>query len=116
MTIRDSCSGLVAYRDFDQAGFDVWLFERDNVPGGNWHYTEEAHTKTPIPDADISVGDFVPSLPPESVTFPYYERYQGELSEETLRIHRSPKLVWKNLLTSTPPVRALTESCYICGN
>lgn len=63
-------SGLVAYRDFAHAGFDVYLFERDTVPGGTWHYTEEAHTKTPMPNADISVGDFVPSLPPEGVALP----------------------------------------------
>jgi cation diffusion facilitator CzcD-associated flavoprotein CzcO len=109
-------SGLVAYRDFAQAGFDVWLFERDTVPGGTWHYTEEAHTKTPVPNADISVGDFVPSLPPEGVALPYEENYEGEVSEETLRVHRSPKPIWKSLRTSTPPVRALTfQSRHVRG-
>ena len=111
-----SYSGLVAYCDFAQAGLDVWLFERDTVPGGTWHYIKEAHTKTPMPNANVSVGDFVPSLPPEGVVLPYEEPYEGEMSEETLRVHRSPKPIWKSLRTSTPPVRALAfQSRHVRG-
>ena len=115
LTTITSYSGLVAYRDFAQAGFDVWLFERDTVPGGTWHYTEEAYTKTPIPNADLSVGDFVPSLPPEGVVFPYEEHYEGEMSEETWRVHRAPKPIWKSLRTSNPRVRELSFQRHVHG-
>ena len=72
-----SHSGLVAYREFTQAGFDVFLFERDTVPGGAWHYTKDGYTNKPISNADVSIGNFVPSLPPEGVTLPYEEHYEG---------------------------------------
>jgi hypothetical protein len=62
-----------------------------------------------MPDADISIGDFVPSFPPEGVALPHEEHYEGEVSEETLRVHRAPKPIWKSLRTSTPPVRALNS-------
>ncbi|KAG6825284.1 hypothetical protein H0H92_004159 [Tricholoma furcatifolium] len=62
--------GLVSYREFVNAGFDVRLFERDYVPGGNWHYTDEAPVDAPIPNIDTSVADFTPSLPPKGAALP----------------------------------------------
>ncbi|KAG6840677.1 hypothetical protein C0991_005138 [Blastosporella zonata] len=67
--------GLVNYREFVKAGFDVRLFERDNTPGGNWHYTDEIPLDAPIPNDDISVADFTPSLPPQGAKLPYEEVY-----------------------------------------
>lgn len=96
-------SGLAAYHELDKAGYDVYLFERDTVPGGNWHYTDETPVKEPIPNADVSVGDFVPSLPPEGARLPYEEHYEGNVSDEMLRAHRGPKPIWNSLQTNAPP-------------
>lgn len=61
----------MAYREFSQAGFEhVRVFERDDVPGGNWHYTEETPLHAPVPNADPVIGDFVPSLPPRGKSLP----------------------------------------------
>ncbi|KAG6824148.1 hypothetical protein H0H93_002505, partial [Arthromyces matolae] len=63
--------GLLSYREFTKAGFDVHLFERDYIPAGNWHYTEETPVDAPIPNAEIAISDFTPSLPPPGVVLPF---------------------------------------------
>jgi cation diffusion facilitator CzcD-associated flavoprotein CzcO len=99
-----SYSGLVAYHELAEAGFDVQLFECDTVPGGNWHYTDETPVKVPIPNTDISVSDFMPSLPPEGVKLPYEEHFKGKVSDDMLRGHRGPKPIWKSLQANAPAV------------
>ncbi|KAJ7694822.1 FAD/NAD(P)-binding domain-containing protein [Mycena rosella] len=102
-------SGLIAYREFSAAGFaDVRVFERDDVPGGNWHYTEETPVDAPIPNADPSVGDFVPSLPPPGTSLPV-EKYYSD-GEAKWREHRGPKPVWESLESNAPaPIQQITE-------
>jgi cation diffusion facilitator CzcD-associated flavoprotein CzcO len=98
-------SGLIAYREFSRAGYDVHVFERDNSPGGNWHYTEETHPNVSVPNKNISVGDFTPSLPPTGAKLPYIEVYQNEkIGEELQRDHRSPKPIWASLSSNVPAV------------
>lgn len=81
------------------------LFERDNVPGGNWHFTEETAPDVPIPNRDISVGDYIPSLPPKGASFPYTEVYRNvERNAERKREHRGPKPIWDSLTSNTPAV------------
>ena len=100
-------SGLIAFRELKEAGFDVHLFERDNVPGGNWHYTEETAPDVPIPNRDISVGDYIPSLPPKGASFPYTEVYRNaKANAERKREHRGPKPIWDSLSSNTPAVGA----------
>ncbi|KAJ7449225.1 hypothetical protein FB451DRAFT_1287859 [Mycena latifolia] len=102
-------SGLIAYREFTGAGFThVRVFERDDVPGGNWHYTEETPVDAPIPNADPSVGDFVPSLPPPGTSLPA-EKYYSD-GEAQWREHRGPKPVWESLESNAPaPIQQITE-------
>ncbi|KAF8218214.1 hypothetical protein K438DRAFT_1657096 [Mycena galopus ATCC 62051] len=102
-------SGLVAYRELSGAGFArVRVFERDEVPGGNWHYTEETPLDAPIPNADPSVGDFVPSLPPHGSSFPF-EKYYSD-GEKQWREHSGPKPVWESLESNAPaPIQQITE-------
>jgi hypothetical protein len=98
-------SGLIAYREFSQAGYDVHVFERDTSPGGNWHYTDEAPPNAPVPNADIAVSDFTPSLPPKGAKLPYIEEYQNEqIGEELRRDHRAPKPIWASLRSNVPAV------------
>ncbi|KAG6907920.1 hypothetical protein DXG01_006850 [Tephrocybe rancida] len=99
--------GLVNYREFVKAGFDVRLFERDSLPGGNWRYTDETPLDAPIPNADISVADFVPSLPPKGVTLPYEEVYHGEVSDVLRRAHRAPKPIWDSLHSNAAAIPEL---------
>ncbi|KAG6852181.1 hypothetical protein C0991_002328, partial [Blastosporella zonata] len=102
--------GLLNYREFTQAGFDVHLFERDYIPTGNWHYTEETPVDAAIPNDDVSIADFAPSLPPEGVRLPYEEVYQGKESKDLLRKHRGPKPIWATLHSNAPaPIQQFTE-------
>ncbi|KAF7324910.1 Dimethylaniline monooxygenase [Mycena kentingensis (nom. inval.)] len=102
-------SGLIAYREFTRTGdFDtIRVFERDDVPGGNWHYTEETPLDAPIPNADPVVGDFVPSLPP---SLPAEEVYPASEARARWREHRGPKPVWDSLGSNAPaPIQQITE-------
>ncbi|KAK0496782.1 hypothetical protein EDD18DRAFT_176503 [Armillaria luteobubalina] len=99
--------GLISYREFTQAGFEVRLFERDDLPGGNWHYSEEVPPDAPVPNADPAVGDFVPSLPPKGAILPYTEEYVDEdvtVLLDRRRNHREPKPVWASLKSNAPSV------------
>ncbi|KAJ7078504.1 hypothetical protein C8R44DRAFT_825339 [Mycena epipterygia] len=102
-------SGLIAHREFTGAGFArVRVFERDDVPGGNWHYTEQTPLDAPIPNVDPSIGDFVPSLPRPGTSFPVEENYSDW--EEQWREHRGPKPVWESLESNAPaPIQQITE-------
>ncbi|KJA15537.1 hypothetical protein HYPSUDRAFT_149012 [Hypholoma sublateritium FD-334 SS-4] len=109
--------GLIAFRELKEAGFDVHLFERDNVPGGNWHYTEETAPDAPIPNRDISVGDYIPSLPPKGVNFPYTEVYRNvKENAERKREHRGPKPIWDSLTSNTPaPIQQVRQHPWPVG-
>jgi cation diffusion facilitator CzcD-associated flavoprotein CzcO len=96
------CSGLIAYRELTEAGLDVRIFERDSVPGGNWHYTEEVPLDAPAPNAPTPTGDFVPSLPPAGVELPYSEVFENDGTIH--RNHRGPKPVWESLTCNAPSV------------
>ncbi|KAH7921864.1 FAD/NAD(P)-binding domain-containing protein [Leucogyrophana mollusca] len=98
-------SALLAYRDFVQAGFEVRLFERDNVPGGNWHYTDEAPADTPVPNVAIPLADFVPSFAPAGVDLPYSVDYENDA--EIRKDHRGPKPVWESLRSNAPSIPEL---------
>jgi len=102
-------SGLIAYRELTHAGLKAHIFERDSVPGGNWHYTEETPAPAPIPNADVIIGDFTPSLPPTGVGLPYTEEYNDNAAQ-LKRDHRAPKPVWESLHSNAPaPLQQITE-------
>ena len=98
-----SCSGIIAYRELTEAGLDVRMFERDNVPGGNWHYTEEVPLNAPVPNAPTPIGDFVPSLPPANIDLPFSQEFEDD--GEIWREHRAPKPIWESLTCTMPSVR-----------
>ncbi|KAJ7171017.1 hypothetical protein C8R46DRAFT_993185 [Mycena filopes] len=108
-------SGLIAYRELTGAGFSrVRVFERDHVPGGNWHYTEETPLDAPIPNADPAIGDFVPSVPPPGTSLPLEEHYSDW--ETRWREHRGPKPVWESLESNAPaPIQQITEIPWPAG-
>jgi cation diffusion facilitator CzcD-associated flavoprotein CzcO len=97
-----TCSGLNAYRELTEAGLDVRIFERDSVPGGNWHYTEEVPLDAPVPNAPTPISDFVPSLPPAGVELPYSEVFEND--GKIQRDHRGPKPIWESLTSNAPSV------------
>ncbi|CAK5274286.1 unnamed protein product [Mycena citricolor] len=107
--IGGGVSGLIAYREFEQAGFEqVRLFERDSLPGGNWLYTEDIPGDAPIPNVEPSIGDYVPSVLPPGSTYPSEKIYSD--GEERWREHRAPKPVWESLESNAPaPIQQITE-------
>ena len=96
------CSGMIAYRELTEASLDVRIFERDSVPGGNWHYTEEIPLDAPAPNAPTPISDFVPSLPPAGIQLPYSEVFENDGKIE--RDHRGPKPIWESLTCNAPSV------------
>ncbi|WWC66071.1 uncharacterized protein I303_108693 [Kwoniella dejecticola CBS 10117] len=104
-------SGLLAYRALAEKDHfsKIKIFERDDAPGGNWHYSDETPQSIPIELGDTPEwwkGDFVPHLPEH---YPFRKQYRvssNETSKEELekaRIsHRQPKPLWKTLRANTP--------------
>ncbi|KAF8556436.1 FAD/NAD(P)-binding domain-containing protein [Imleria badia] len=99
MTHR-TCSGLIAYRELTEVGLDVRIFERDSVPGGNWHYTEGVPLEAPVPNAPAAISDFVPSLPPAGVDLPHSEEFEDD--GKIWRAHGGPKPIWESLTCTAP--------------
>ncbi|KAJ6567406.1 FAD/NAD(P)-binding domain-containing protein [Mycena vulgaris] len=102
-------SGLLAYRELVDAGFDaVRIFDRDAVPGGNWHYTDETPVAAPVPNRDPKFGDYEPSLPPVGVAMPFERVYADHndsiTTAERWRRHRAPHALWKSLTSNVPAV------------
>ncbi|KAJ7265944.1 hypothetical protein B0H12DRAFT_177654 [Mycena haematopus] len=99
-------SGLLAYRELFEAGFEVKIFERDAVPGGIWHYTEETPGAAPIPNKDPKIADYEPSLPPQGSSLPlekWYANHNDSMTTaERWRRHRAPHGVWKSLTSNVP--------------
>ncbi|CAA7263583.1 unnamed protein product [Cyclocybe aegerita] len=109
--------GLIAYRELTETGYDVHLYERDDSPGGNWHYSEETPVDTPIPSVDVTIGDYVPSLPPRGAALPYVEEYDDPVENESRkRAHRAPKPIWDSLTSNAPaPVQQIRELPWPAG-
>ncbi|KAJ6612148.1 FAD/NAD(P)-binding domain-containing protein [Mycena sp. CBHHK59/15] len=100
-------SGLLAYRELHAAGFDhIRVFERDAVPGGNWHYTEETPVAVAVPNDDPKIADYVPELPPLGSAMPleiWHADHNDTISTaERWRRHRAPHAVWKSLTSNVP--------------
>ena len=105
-------SGLAAYRELTEIGLEVRIFERESVPGGNWHYTEEIPLDAPVPNAPTPISDFVPSLPPANVDLPYSEEFEDD--GDIQRAHRGPKPVYESLMTNVPSVRCVRgQACVL---
>ncbi|KAJ3565428.1 hypothetical protein NP233_g7644 [Leucocoprinus birnbaumii] len=69
---------MTSYRELIQDGFDVHIFERDDIQaGGEWHHTDEIPFNAPIPNAPAAIGDYEPTLPPDGVDLPYVEEYNN---------------------------------------
>ncbi|KAF5346509.1 hypothetical protein D9756_010050 [Leucocoprinus leucothites] len=95
--------GITAYRELKKDGFDVHIFERDYLPGGTWHYTDQIPLDASIPNAPIEIADFQPSLPPPDAEFPYVEEYHNQTwCAYQRRSHRAPKPIWEGLTTNGP--------------
>jgi hypothetical protein len=102
--------GLHAYNTLlDTEHFTkIRMFERDDAPGGNWHYSDETPDPVPIVDhleEDWWKGDYTANMP---TTFPFTTTYtdvNAELREKLeshRKSHRAPKPVWKSLNANAP--------------
>ncbi|KAH7872534.1 uncharacterized protein C8R40DRAFT_1071740 [Lentinula edodes] len=100
-------SGLIAYDQFSRLNnFYVRLFERDSMPGGNWHYTaNETSPNAPVPNFPTSKADFEPDLPPDGVKLPYEKSFEGVEEQRVLEVkidQRAPKPIWERLGATGP--------------
>ncbi|KAJ3563901.1 hypothetical protein NP233_g8641 [Leucocoprinus birnbaumii] len=96
-------AGLTSYRELTEDGFDAHIFERDSIPSGEWHYTDERPFNAPIPNANVAVGDFEPTLPPAGVQFPYVEEYHnmnGTWCALQRKAFFAPRSIWKAMKTN----------------
>ncbi|KAJ3872989.1 FAD/NAD(P)-binding domain-containing protein [Lentinula edodes] len=105
--IGAGAGGLIAYHQFSRLNnFHVRLFERDSMPGGNWHYTaNETSPNAPVPNFPTSTADFEPDLPPVGVKLPYEESFEGVEEERVLEVkidQRAPKPIWERLGATGP--------------
>ncbi|KAF8824648.1 hypothetical protein HHX47_DHR8000073 [Lentinula edodes] len=105
--IGAGAGGLIAYHQFSRLNnFHVRLFERDSMPGGNWHYTaNETSPNAPVPNFPTSTADFEPDLPPVGVKLPYEESFEGVWEERVLEVkidQRAPKPIWERLGATGP--------------
>ncbi|KAJ7656539.1 hypothetical protein B0H17DRAFT_956081 [Mycena rosella] len=105
--------GFLAYWELVDAGFEtVRIFDRDAVPGGNWHYTETPVT-APVLNEDPKIADYEPMLPPSGSTLPFgvcHDDHSDTITTaEQWRRHRAPHAVWKSLTTNTPRVNIVSR-------
>ncbi|WRT69902.1 uncharacterized protein IL334_006893 [Kwoniella shivajii] len=104
-------SGLLSYRALsDKHHFDrIRIFERDENPGGNWHYSDEHAATVPIASGlgcDWWKADYTANIPSQ---IPFHKVYKAGSNEslrdefEKNRInHRQPKPLWQSLRANTP--------------
>ncbi|ORY26025.1 hypothetical protein BCR39DRAFT_470728 [Naematelia encephala] len=98
-------SGLLSYRELlDSNQFNrIRIFERDFVPGGNWHYSDETAGKVNIAQGATDnwwKGDYEPSGEGSKKVV---HKINGSNALEKERIaHRLPKPIWKTLRANTP--------------
>ncbi|ORY23681.1 hypothetical protein BCR39DRAFT_566786 [Naematelia encephala] len=104
-------SGLLAYNALTETGdFErVRIFERDDAPGGNWHYTPERASDVPISMGNTSdwwKTDYVPRIPAQ---VPHHQIHKAGTNESIKQVlkrerlnHRQPKPLWETLRANTP--------------
>ena len=91
------------YHELTEAGLDVCMFEQDNVPGGNWHYTEEVPLNAPVLNDLTPINNFVPLFPSVNINLPFSQEFEDD--SEIWRKHRGPTLIWESLTCTMPSVR-----------
>lgn len=65
--------GLIAYRVLVKDGFDVLFFESDILPEQIDVTPKKFRWIAPIPTANITIVNYIFSLPPEGIALPYVE-------------------------------------------
>lgn len=110
VAVLTSISGLHAYNALlDTEHFTkIRMFERDDAPGGNWHYSDETPDSVPIvdhPEEDWWKGDYTANMPtklPSTTTYTDVNVELREKLESHRKSHRAPKPVWKSLNANAP--------------
>ncbi|KAF9067741.1 hypothetical protein BDP27DRAFT_1225424 [Rhodocollybia butyracea] len=104
--------GLVAYRELAQLGFEVRVLERNSVPGGNWHYTNET-LPSPVPNLDVSEADFRPDIPPDNIQLPYektWNRVEPQTVAKLRQDHQGVSPIWESLTAIGPKIHPMIFS------
>ncbi|KAF8589238.1 FAD/NAD(P)-binding domain-containing protein [Ramaria rubella] len=84
-------------------GFQVRLFERDTVPGGNWRYSDETPLDLDYPDKPLPIASYTPDIPP---VLPFSKIFRegddGISLSHRYRDHWLPRPIWKGMTTISP--------------
>lgn len=108
-----SPSGLLHYQALTKSGhFDtVRVFERDYIPGGTWHFTEETPRSVPVlngTNEDWWKGDYAPTSPPNGkypikiVHDARRDAHKRNAWQREAIDFRAPKPVWATLESNAP--------------
>ncbi|EJT99010.1 FAD/NADP-binding domain-containing protein [Dacryopinax primogenitus] len=95
-------SGLPAARHLHEAGFRVRVFERQPYAGGTWTFEPDLPLQPKYPSVPPSIGDFVPSLPPENAEHLPFEKVQKDENSEERKEFSPPNPVYQSLTNNVP--------------
>ncbi|OCF34401.1 hypothetical protein I316_03915 [Kwoniella heveanensis BCC8398] len=94
----------------------IKIFERDDAPGGNWHYTSETPRSVPLSLLESDKwweADYTPIIPEsqdlsKEITYAVGENMTADEAVERYREFRLPKPIWKSMRTNSPsPVQQI---------
>ncbi|KAF8589228.1 FAD/NAD(P)-binding domain-containing protein [Ramaria rubella] len=86
-----------------QHGFQVRLFERDTVPGGNWRYTDETPIDVDYSDKPLPIAGYQPDIPPVLPFSKTFKDGEGGYSlSNRFKEHWLPRPIWNSLSTNSP--------------
>ncbi|KZO99641.1 FAD/NAD(P)-binding domain-containing protein [Calocera viscosa TUFC12733] len=95
-------SGLPAARHLRDAGFKVRVFERQPYAGGTWTFEPDLPLQPKYPSVPPSIGDFVPSLPPQNTEQLPVEKVQKDADKAERKEFSPPNPVYKSLTNNVP--------------
>lgn len=108
-------SGLLAYKSLLETDHftSIRIFERDRVPGGNWHYTTDRPSPVPIlkgQQDDWWTSDYTPEHhPTERVVYEVNDTSRDWLRRKEIGFIL-PKPIWETLKSNTPaPQQQVSE-------
>ncbi|WVF68325.1 hypothetical protein IAT40_003090 [Kwoniella sp. CBS 6097] len=104
-------TGMLAYQALSARDTfsKIKVFERDDAPGGNWHYTDETPPSVPLSlleSNDWWKADYTPVIPVGKLPLERVHVIGANMTADEADVKwtefRSPKPIWKSLKTNSP--------------
>ncbi|KAF8323174.1 FAD/NAD(P)-binding domain-containing protein [Clavulina sp. PMI_390] len=97
-------TGLIHASTLIDEGFEVRLFERAPMPGGQWFYTDRKPVHASFPNRPIETAAYIPDIPEVLPTTRIYsDGDEGASNDWRMREHWNPSSVWARLWSTVPP-------------